>query len=61
MLCGGGGQHYLVSIIFQHSILSKFNNIFHVKGLKKINYLCQINMTIGERPIKKNVESLDLT
>ena len=29
--------------------------------LKKICFSCQINLTIGERPNKKNIESLDLT
>ena len=28
--------------------------------LKKICYLCQINLKIGERPNKKNIESLNL-
>ena len=29
--------------------------------LKKICFSCQINLTIGERPNKKNIESLNLT
>ena len=29
--------------------------------LKKICFSCQINLTIGERPYKKNIESLNLT
>ena len=29
--------------------------------LKKIFFSCQINMTVGERPYKKNMESLNLT
>ena len=29
--------------------------------LKKICFLCQVNLMIGERPNKKNIESLNLT
>ena len=29
--------------------------------LKKICFSCQINLTIGERPNKKNIEPLNLT
>ena len=29
--------------------------------LKKIYFSCKINLTIGERPNKKNIESLNLT
>ena len=29
--------------------------------LKKICFSCQINLTIGERPNKKDIESLNLT
>ena len=29
--------------------------------LKKIYFSSQINLTIGETPIKKNIESLNLT
>ena len=29
--------------------------------LKKICFSCQISVTIGERPNKKNIESLNLT
>ena len=41
--------------------LSELNNIFHVKGLKNIYFSGQINLTIGERPNKKNIELLNLT
>ena len=41
--------------IFQISLqfLSELNNIFHIKGLKDL-------LMIGERPNKKNIESLNL-
>ena len=29
--------------------------------LKKICFSCQINLTVGERPNKKNIESLNFT
>ena len=34
---------------------------FPRERLYKINFLCQINLTIGEGPNKKNIESLNLT
>ena len=34
---------------------------FEHKRLKKIYISCLINMTIGERPNKKNIKSLNLT
>ena len=43
-----------------YKFLSELNNIFHVKGEKRF-FFCQINLTIGERPNKKDIESLHLT
>ena len=63
MLCGGvGGNIIMFQIRFQCynfifwislQFLNEFNKIFHVKGLNQL--------TIGKRPKKKNIESLDLT
>ena len=42
-----------------YNFLNELNNIFHVKGL--IRFTFSVNkLTIGERPNKKNIESLDL-
>ena len=32
-----------------------------LKCLKRFAFSCQINLTIGERPNKKNIESLNVT
>ena len=42
-----------------YNFLSELNNIFHVKGLKDL-HLMSNQLTIGERPNKKNIESLNL-
>ena len=70
MLRGGGGQHYLVlnkiSALKFHflglfTIYKRIKQYFPCKRLKKIYFSCHINLTIGERPNKKNIESLYLT
>ena len=48
------------TIISIYNFLSELNNIFHVKGLIRITFNFKLK-TIGERPNKKNIESLDLT
>ena len=69
-LCGDGGQHYLVlnkvsTLYFRllglFTISKWIKQYFQPKMLKKICFSCQINLTIGERPNKKNIESLNLT
>ena len=69
-LCGGGGEQYLVlnkiSTLWFHLLglftISKWiKQYFPHKMLKKISFKCQINLTIGEEPNKKNIESLNLT
>ena len=69
-LRGGGGQHFLVlnmiSTLSFHFLglftISKWiKQYFRHKRLKKIYFSCQINLTIGERTNKKNIESLNLT
>ena len=40
--------------------LSELNNIFHVKDLKIVTFYIKL-IDEGERPNKKNIESLDLT
>ena len=49
------GQNYLV--------LNKISTKFSTKNAlrKKIYFSSQINLTIGERPNNKNIESLNLT
>ena len=71
-LCWGGGQHYLalnkISTFYFHflglfTICKSIKQYFprKTKMLIKICFSCQINLTIGERPNKKNIESLNLT
>ena len=64
------GQHYLVlnkisTLLFHFlgilTISRWIKKYFPRKRLKKIYISCQINLTIGERPNKKNIESLNLT
>ena len=47
MLCGGGGQHYLILTDFNiiisffkslYNFLSELNNIFHVKGFIRFTF-----------------------
>ena len=65
-----GGNIILFWIRFQRNVLiflaflkslSELHNIFHVKGLKIFTFNVKLIDTIGERPNKKKIESLDLT
>ena len=69
-LCGGRGNIILFKIKFQRYIfifkvclqfLSEIKQYFRRKRLRKISFSCQINLTIGERPNKKDIESFNLT
>ena len=69
-LCGSRGKHYLfLNMIsaFQFNLLGLLTifkwikQYFPRKMLKKICFSCKINLTIGERPNKKYIESLNLT
>ena len=65
----GRGQHYLVLnkiyviisyVKYLYNFLSELKNIFHVNGLIRFTFISN-QLTIGERPNKKNIESLYLT
>ena len=67
---GAGGQHNLVlnkiSMLEFHFLglftISKWiKQYFPFKRPKKIYFSCQINLTIRERPNKKNIETLNST